>query len=159
VKINQAGLDLIKSFEQCRLTAYADPGTGGEPYTIGWGHTGHGIYLGMQISQEQADLWLASDVAKFEECVDQVIMTPVTDNQFSACVSLAYNIGVRNFSGSTLVKKHKAGDFNGAAGEFVRWNKAAGKVMLGLRRRRAAEQALFRGMNGDQAIAMGAAVN
>ena len=143
MKINQAGLDLIKSFEQCRLTAYPDPGTGGDPWTIGWGTTGPNVYPGLQISQEQADLWLAADVAKFEECVDQVIMTPVTDNQFSALCSLAYNIGCGAFQKSTLVKDINAGDVAKAATEFERWNRAGGKELAGLTRRRRAERALF----------------
>ena len=143
MNINQSGIDLIKSFESCRLTAYPDPGTGGEPFTIGWGHTGHGIYLGMQISQEQADLWLDDDIAKFEKCVEKVIMVPVTENQFSACVSLAYNIGCGAFQGSTLIKMLNAGDDMGASNQFMRWNKSGGKVMAGLTSRREAERALF----------------
>src|SRR3990167_4782932 len=143
VNINQAGIDLIKSFESCRLTAYPDPGTGGEPYTVGWGHTGHGIYNGMQISQEQADLWLAEDVAKFETCVQKALAVNVTDNQFAALCSLAYNIGCGALQGSTLMRLLNAGDDLGAAEQFLRWDKSGGAVMAGLTRRREAERALF----------------
>lgn len=143
MNINEAGVALIKRFEGCRLRAYPDPATSGAPWTIGYGTTGPNVYEGLQISQEQADMWLVEKLAEFEKCVNKVIFIPVTDNQFSACVSLAYNIGCRNFQGSTLVKKLNAGDDIGAADEFLKWNKAAGNVMAGLTKRREAERELF----------------
>jgi len=143
MKTNQAGLDLIKQFESCRLIAYPDPGTGGDPWTIGWGTTGPNVYAGLQISQEQADLWLAEDVSRFEICVGKAIIVPVTDNQFAACVSLAYNVGCAAFQRSTLVKRINSEMFDEAAEQFMLWNRSGGKVMAGLTRRRAAERELF----------------
>lgn len=145
MKINEEGLALIKSFESCRLTAYPDPGTGGEPFTVGWGHTGPEVFKGMIIPRDQADAWLAEDVAKFERCVERALTVKVTDNQFSACVSLAYNIGCVAFQRSTLVRLMNQGDEDKAADEFLKWNKSGGQVMRGLTRRREAERSLFLG--------------
>ena len=142
MKIAQAGKSLIQSFEQCRLSAYPDPGTGGEPITIGWGHTG-GVKLGDTCTQEEADSWFATDLASFEDCVNDALEKEPTQNQFDALVSLAYNIGCKAISGSTLVRLLNSGDIDGAASQFARWNKAGGKVMNGLTRRREAERALF----------------
>lgn len=139
--INKAGTDLVKSFESCRLTSYPDPGTGGDPWTIGWGHTG-GVRPGQVISQDMADTMLLRDLAKFEDGVARLIKVPVTSNQFSACVSFAYNCGLENFAGSTLLKKINGGDPS-ASQEFSKWVNANGKVMAGLVKRRAAEKALF----------------
>lgn len=140
------GIALIASFEGCRLKAYPDPGTGGDPWTIGFGATGPGIKAGVVWTQEQADARLKSDLARFEKAVTTAISgKPTTQGQFDALVSFAFNCGVTNLLNSTLLRKHCAGDFAGAAKEFARWNKAAGKVMAGLTRRRAAEAALYKG--------------
>lgn len=137
---------IIKEFEGCKLTAYPDPGSGGDPWTIGWGATGEGIHKGVTWTQAQADTRLMADVTKFSNTVNGLIGDgATTDEQRAAMISLAYNIGKGNFTSSTLLRKHKAGDYAGAAAEFSRWNKAAGKVMAGLTRRRAAEAALYRG--------------
>lgn len=142
--VNKAGLDLMKEFEGCKLTAYPDPATGGEPWTIGFGHTG-GVKKGDVWTQAKADSVFADDVSKFADGVAKLICAaPTTSNQFSAMVSLAFNIGLGNFKESTLLRMHKDGDYSGAAGQFIRWNRAAGKVMAGLTRRREAEAALYR---------------
>lgn len=139
--IGDAGLALIKEFEGLSLKAYPDPATGGEPITIGYGHTG-GVKLGDEISESKAAQLLFADTKRFSDEV--AAKAPVaTQNQFDAMVSLAYNVGVANFGSSTLLKKHNAGDYTGAQNEFVRWNRAAGKVMAGLTRRREAEAALY----------------
>lgn len=138
-----AALMVIKRWEGCKLTAYPDPGTGGDPWTIGWGSTGPGIAKGVKWSQEQADARLASDVDRFMAGVSKALTRTPTPNQLGAMTSLAYNIGVSAFSGSTLVKKFNAGDIKGAAAEFDRWNRAGGKVMQGLSNRRADERKLF----------------
>ncbi|MCB4863291.1 lysozyme [Sphingobium sp. PNB] len=143
--VSKAGLALIKSFEGLSLKAYPDPATGGEPITIGYGHTG-GVKLGTVWTQAQADNALADDVSRFANGVAKLIGdAPTTQGQYDAMVSLSYNVGLGNFGSSTLLKKHKAGDHAGAAAEFARWNKAAGKIMAGLTRRRAAEAAMYRG--------------
>lgn len=144
--ISEKGLALIKSFEGCELTAYPDPGTGGDPWTIGWGHTGPEVRKGLVWTQAQADAALAKDVSRFSAAVDAALRgAPTTQGQFDAMVSLAYNIGIKAFVESTLLRFHKAGDIVGAAAQFARWNKAAGRVLAGLTRRRAAEAALYRG--------------
>ena len=144
-------LALIKQFEGCKLTAYPDPGTGGKPWTIGWGSTtdtyGHSIAEGTRWTQQQADQRLATHVMEFARGVDDALAgAPVTAAQKGALVSLAYNIGVGALTSSTLLKKHKAGDYAGAADQFLVWNRAGGKVMQGLANRRAAEARVYKGL-------------
>jgi lysozyme len=136
---------LIKKFEGCRLEAYPDPATGGDPWTIGWGATGAGIKKGLRWTQAQADDRLALDVDRFMRGVRSVLREEATDSELGAMTSLAYNIGASAFSNSTLLKLFNAGDRAGAAIQFDRWNKAGGKVMAGLVKRRAAERKAFEG--------------
>lgn len=147
MKTNKAGIDLIKSFEGCRLKAYPDPATGGEPYTIGWGLTSAAgiikVTPGLRITQEQADAYLVQSLSKYEEAVSKALKVAPTANQFSACVSLCFNIGPGAFAKSSVARKFNAGDMAGAAKSFLLWNRAAGKVMAGLTRRREAEKKLF----------------
>lgn len=140
MKINDAGLDLIKSFETCRLKTYLD--AVGIP-TIGWGHTGDIAQIGREIDQATADAILCEDLETAEQGVEKRLKVKISENQFSALVCLTYNIGVSNFGSSTLLKLLNKGDFQGAAGEFERWNKSQGKALAGLTRRRKAERALF----------------
>lgn len=143
MKTNEEGVALIKDFEGCVLKAYPDPGTGGEPWTIGVGHTG-GVKPGDRITEAQAMDMLRQDLVKFERYVtDALDGYPATANEFSAMVSLCFNIGPANFRKSSVLKNHKRGDKAAAAGAFKLWNKAAGKVLNGLTRRRAAEAALY----------------
>lgn len=142
MQTSKTGRQFIKGFEQLRLKAYPDPGTGGKPWTIGWGHT-KGVMQGDRITQEQAEQFFSDDLAVFELTVNSAIKRPMTQNQFDAMVSLAFNIGGPNFAQSTLVKKFNAGDVQGAADEFPKWRKAAGEVMPGLVKRRAAEREMF----------------
>lgn len=139
----ESALRLIKEFEGCKLTAYPDPGTGGEPWTIGWGSTGQGIGPGVVWTQATADARLAQDVQRFADGVKSKIKVPVSPNQLGALISLAYNIGLSAFGGSTLLRKLNAGDYSGAQTQFSRWNRAGGRVMRGLSRRRAAEAKVF----------------
>lgn len=145
MKLSQAGKDLIKSFEGLELRAYADPATGGAPYTAGYGHTGSDVKPGMKVTQAMADAWFDKDVQKFEEGVSALLKVTTKQAQFDAMVSLAYNIGLGNFSKSTLLKKHNAKCWSCAAGQFLVWNRAAGKAMNGLTRRRNAERAMYLG--------------
>ncbi|HYJ83206.1 MAG TPA: lysozyme [Allosphingosinicella sp.] len=148
---SQACTKLIQEFEGCAkkqpdgtFTAYPDPGSGGDPWTIGWGSTGPDIKKGVVWTQQQCDDRFASHLDEFAQKVSKLLgNTPTTQSQFDAMVSFAYNVGVGNLAASTLLKKHKAGDHKGAALEFARWNKAAGKVLPGLTRRRSAESALY----------------
>lgn len=133
----------IKGFEQCRLTAYLP--TANDVPTIGWGTT-KGVKLGMVWTQAQADAAFAADLGRFGvEVADMIGTAPTTQNQYDAMVSLAYNIGVTAFDGSTVRRQHKAGNYAAAADAFLLWNKQAGKVLNGLTRRRAAERAMYLG--------------
>lgn len=141
------GIALIKQFEGCSLTAYPDPGTGGAPWTIGYGWThqvdGKPVKPGMKIDQDTADRLLKTGLVSYENDVMKLVKVKLTQGQFDALVSFAYNVGSRSLSTSTLLKKLNDGDAKGAADEFPRWNKAGGKVMSGLTRRREAERAMF----------------
>ena len=136
--INAAGLRLIKRWESLRLEAYTCPA--GVP-TIGYGHT-RGVRLGDVIDEPRAEALLLADIENFEAGVHRLLKVPLTENQFSALVSLAFNIGLHAFGGSTLLKRLNAGDLL-CADEFMRWNKAGRQVLNGLTARRFAERALF----------------
>lgn len=144
---SEKGIRLIKQFEGCRLTAYPDPGTGGDPWTIGYGWThpidGKPVKPGMTIDQETADRLLKTGLVSYENDVLKLVRVKLTKGQFDALVSFAYNVGSRALSTSTLLKKLNAGDIKGAADEFLRWNKAGGKEMPGLTKRRKAEREVF----------------
>ena len=146
MKISSRGLELIKDFEGFSSTAYLCPA---KIPTIGWGNTfyedGTKVKLGDQISKTDA-LKLLEVVANrdFADKKYSAIKVPVTQNQFDAMVSLAYNIGVGNFLKSTLLKKLNLKDYIGASNEFLKWNKSGGKELLGLTRRRKREQDLFK---------------
>lgn len=146
MKISSKGLELIKEFEGFSANAYLDVV---KIPTIGWGNTfyadGRKVKLGDQISKTDA-LELLEFVANkyFADKIFPLIKVEVNQNQFDAMVSLAYNIGVGAFSNSTLLKRVNAKDFIGAANEFLRWNRAGGKVLLGLTRRRKREYELFK---------------
>ncbi len=146
-QINEAGLNLIKEFEGCSLTAYPDPGTGGQPYTIGYGHTGsvngHEVEMGMTITQGTADDLLEQDVNNFAVGVNEMVDRDLTPNQFAALVSLAYNIGLGAFRDSTVLRLVNEGDFQGAAQAFGMWVNGGDGPLPGLVRRRAAEAKLF----------------
>lgn len=141
--VNDAGVRLVQEFEGCKLEAYPDPGTGGEPFTIGWGSTGPDIGPGTVWTQEEADARFLDDLTKFGDGVDRLVRVPLTDNQFAALVSFAYNVGLGALAGSTLLRKLNAGDYQGAADQLPRWNKGGGRVLPGLVRRRARERELF----------------
>lgn len=145
--ISEKGIRLIKQFEGCSLTAYPDPGTGGDPWSIGYGWThpvdGKPVERGMTIDQITAERLLKTGLVGYENDVLKVVRVKLTQGQFDALVSFAYNVGSRALSTSTLLKKLNAGDIKGAADEFLRWNKAGGKVMPGLTNRRKAERDVF----------------
>ncbi len=151
------GLAILQYFESCRLEAYWD--SDGKVWTIGWGDTGPDVVKGLRITQAEADERLQRRLAReFVPGVMNALTRPVTQAQLDAMVDLSYNIGVSAFQGSTLVRLFNAGDQVGAAEQFPRWNKSGGKVLLGLRRRRAADRARFLGASGAEAIKTGAAI-
>ena len=153
-RIGPSGIALIKRFEGCArrcgdgmIAAYPDPASGGDPWTIGWGATGAGIGPGTVWSQAQCDARLEADLERYAAEVAAALGgAPTHQLQFDAMVSFHYNTGA--IRRATLTRRHKAGDYAAAQGEFARWNRAAGQVMRGLVRRRDAEAALYkRGMN------------
>lgn len=150
-RIGGAGTRLIKGFEGCarrrrdgKIEAYPDPATGGHPWTIGWGATGKGIGPGTVWTQAECDARLERDLTRYAAEVDAAIgNAPTTQAQFDAMVSFHYNTGA--IGRATLTKRHKAGDYAGAAREFDKWVFAAGRRMRGLERRRAEERKLYEG--------------
>jgi lysozyme len=139
-KINEAGLELIEKYEGFSLRAYPDPGTGAEPYTIGWGHTAN-VHPGFAINKAQAVTFLENDLQNAEAEVEKLVEVDLSPNQFAALVSFQYNTGA--LAGSTLLKMLNQKNFMGAAGQFGAWVYADGQVLQGLVARRAAEKALF----------------
>jgi len=144
MQTSDKGIALIKEFEGCKLTAYQDSvGV----WTIGYGWTqpvdGKPIRAGMTIKQETAERLLKTGLVSYESDVSRLVKVGMTQGQFDALVSFTYNLGARSLSTSTLLRKLNAGDYTGAAAEFMSWNKAGGKVLNGLTRRREAERALF----------------
>lgn len=139
MQISNAGLDLIKQFEGLYLKAYRCPA--GVP-TIGYGHTA-GVAMGQTITQQQADDYLRRDVRQFERAVARLATVPLTQGQFDALVSFAFNLGEGALARSTLLRLLNEGKYTEAALQFGRWVKGGGKELPGLVRRRAAERALF----------------
>lgn len=147
--IGATGLALIKRFEGCakrrsdgRFEAYPDPGSGGDPWTIGWGATGHGIVRGTIWTQAECDARLERDVIRFAREVSRALGSAQTNqSQFDALVSFHYNTGA--IAKATLTKLHKAGQFAAAQAEFAKWVHAGGRRLSGLVRRRAAEASLY----------------
>lgn len=137
MQISEKGLALIKEFEGLRLEAYQ---CSADVWTIGYGHTA-GVRKGDVITKATADRMLADDVSEFESAVNNAVTAPLTQNQFDALVSLAFNIGATAFKNSTLVKKLNLR--HDAADEFLRWRYVNRVESPGLRRRREAERALF----------------
>ncbi|BAP28949.1 lysozyme [Edwardsiella piscicida] len=137
-------LKLIREFEGCRLEAYKCPAG---KLTIGYGWTrpvdGVPIHAGMKITKETAERLLKVGADEYGREVSSALRVSVSQSQFDALVSFAYNFGLPVLSGSTLLRKLNAGDYAGAAAEFPRWNKSKGKPLPGLTRRREAERCLF----------------
>lgn len=138
-KINKAGIELIKKYEGLRTEAYLCPAG---VWTIGYGHT-KGVVKGMKITPYEAEELLREDLEFFERGVFAMLEVAVTDGEFAALVSLAFNIGLTALQKSTLIRLLNEGDYEKAADQFLRWNKAGGKTLLGLTERRKAERELF----------------
>jgi lysozyme len=161
LRISPVGLALIKSFESLRLRAYDDatgkdvpPGSRAKGIlTIGYGHTGPDVFVGQIITPLQAEALLATDLAEVERGVNRLVSVDLTQYQFDALVSFAFNCGLdidvdtraEGLGDSSLLRYVNAGKFDLAYNEFPKWNKDNGKVLAGLVRRRAAERTLFAG--------------
>jgi len=141
-RTNQNGLLLIKSFEGLRLKAYRDAvGI----WTIGYGTT-RGVQPGMEITERQAEEFLQADLARFEQAINGAVKAPINDNQFAALVSFTYNVGSGALRSSTLLRLLNGKEnVRAVADQFPRWNRAGGRVLAGLTRRRQAERSLFLG--------------
>lgn len=147
MKISETGIGLIKLSEGCILKPYL---CSAKVPTIGYGSTRYesGKRVSMQdpsISLEQAERMLVNDLDRTVKGVSTFVTTKLKQSQFDALVSLAYNIGLEAFKGSTLLRKLNAGDYSGASAEFARWNRAGGRVLAGLSNRRERERAMFCG--------------
>jgi lysozyme len=165
MKVSDDGLALIQAFEGCHrpvpsrpgfFKAYKDPiGV----LTIGWGHTNNHApaFTADDVwSQEKCDEVLRADLGTFERAVGKHVNVPLSQHQFDALVSFAYNCGEGNLKKSTLLKKVNARDFKAAAAEFAKWNKAGGKELPGLTRRRRAESRMFAGAVQEALLVAGA---
>lgn len=142
MELSTNGLNLIKSFEGVRLTAYKAVSTE-EHWTIGYGHYGEDVREGQTITKAQADKFLKADVARFENAVNKNVKVALNQNQFDALVSFTYNCGEGALKRSTLLQLLNQGKYGEAAEQFDLWNKSGGKVLNGLVKRRAKEKALF----------------
>jgi lysozyme len=139
-KYSANGLALTEKFEGLRLDAYQDSvGV----WTIGYGHTGPDVHPALTITQEQAEILLAADIAWAAACVNKAVKSSINQNQFDALVDFTFNLGCASLVQSSLLRLVNAGDFAGAAQQFLRWNKAKGQVLRGLTLRRQAEMDLF----------------
>lgn len=147
------GLALIKTFEGLKLQSYLCPAN---VWTIGYGHTSAAgppkVYEGMVITKSEAESILRRDLRKYEEAVDQTIKVPLKQNQFDALVSFCYNIGPGAFASSTLAKKLNRKEYDAVPAELMKWNKAGGKELPGLTRRRRDEAKLWRGIDASQPV-------
>ena len=139
MKCSLEGLALIKKFEGCRLKAYR---CSANVLTIGYGHTG-GVQENDVISQPEADKLLEEDIAKFEDYVSDNVIVELNQGQFDALVAWTFNLGPGNLRESTMLKKLNNQEYESVPFEMRRWNKAGGKTLDGLIRRREAESLLF----------------
>jgi lysozyme len=148
MRTSKRGLDLIKEFEGLRLTSYLCPA---KVWTIGYGHTSAAgeplVKRGMRITKARAEEILRADLATYEAGVLAAVSVPITQGQFDALVSFAYNCGVGALRKSTLLKRVNAKQFDRVPAEFMKWTRAGGKELPGLVRRRRAECALWRGVS------------
>lgn len=139
-KISEKGLKLIRDFEGCKLRAYRCPAG---VWTIGYGSTGAHVYEGLTITQEQAERLLLEDLERFEDAVNDLVKVPLTQSAYDALVSFAFNCGIGALETSTLLKMFNDGEYKAAADQLLRWDKAGGKALPGLTRRRQAERDLW----------------
>jgi len=138
------GIELIKEFEGLEEKAYPDPGTGGDPWTIGYGHTGPDVYPGLVISKSRAEELLVQDLRRFEDAVETLIDVELNQNEFDALVSFTYNVGEGALGDSTLRRRLNAEEDKCPVfqQELPRWVNGGNGPMPGLVRRREAEAKL-----------------
>lgn len=141
MKTSVEGLALIKKFEGLELEAYK---CAAGVWTIGYGHT-KDVQEGDVWSESHADHMLEVELEEFEGYINDNVTVALSQNQFDALVSWVYNLGPANLKASTMLKVLNSGDYEGVPAQIKRWNKAGGKVLKGLIRRREAEALLFIG--------------
>jgi len=139
---SRSGLQLTEHFEGCKLIGYLD--VKGIP-TNGFGHTGPDVYESQVITQEQANAWLLQDVQNAVNHVNSLVSVPLTQDEFNALIDFAFNCGCEAFAGSTMLRLLNAGDYKNSALEFTKWDKAGGRIVAGLLRRRISEEEEFNG--------------
>lgn len=142
LKISDKGIELITSFEGLRLKTYR---CAAGVLTIGYGHTGPGVVEGLSITKEEAVELFKRDISRFEEGVSRAVVIALQQHEFDALVSLAYNIGLGAFRGSTLLRMLNEQNRTRAADEFLKWNKVKGVEAKGLTARRRKERDVFLG--------------
>jgi len=143
MKTSGIGIHLIKMFESFRSEPYL---CDGGKWTNGWGHTKGVTKKTKPVTTAEAEINLLDDLLDSEDAVNRLVKVPLHQSQFDALVSFTFNLGANALAGSTLLKKLNAGDYQAAADQFPRWNKAAGVVLRGLTKRRAAERSMFLGL-------------
>jgi lysozyme len=139
VNYSKTGNALTESFEGCRLSSYPDQ-TG--VWTIGYGHT-KDVHPGMFCTVAQAEQWLAEDIQWASDEVNKCVYVALSQGEFDALVDFTFNLGSSNFYHSSLLRLVNLGNLAAAANEFARWDRAGGKVVAGLLRRRLAEEGEF----------------
>ena len=142
METSSEGISLIQKFEGCELEAYQ---CSAGVWTIGYGHT-KGVVEGMTITKEQAEQMLVDELHEYENYINEYVTVALSQNQFDALVSWVYNLGPANLKASTMLKVLNSGKYEDVPSQMKRWNKAGGKVLEGLIRRREAEACLFKGM-------------
>ncbi len=148
LEITDPFVNLLTTFEGVKYKAYQDPvGI----WTIGVGFI-DGVKEGDTMTPEEVKDRLKKEVKRFEDAVNKHVHVPLTQYQFNALVSFAYNVGAGALAGSTLLQKLNEEDYDGSAKEFLRWNKAGGRVLKGLTRRRRCEKVMFNGGEWEEYI-------
>lgn len=144
MRTSDEGIALIKFYEGLRLKTYL---CSAGVLTIGYGHTGPDVRAGMTISEQEADDLLRKDLKRFEDGVESLVKVDLAEDEFSALVAFAFNVGLGNLKSSTLLRLLNNGDYSGAAAQFGRWAKAGGKTLPGLVKRRESESRMFQGLD------------
>jgi len=141
MKTSKEGVSLLKKFEGCKLRTYLDAV---DVPTIAYGRT-KDVKIGDICTQQQAEDWLEEELVEYEGYVEKAVTVPLEQNQFDALVSWTYNLGPSNLTRSSMLRVLNASDYDNVPEQIMRWNKAGGRVLAGLVRRREAEAEMFKG--------------
>ena len=141
MKTSEEGISLIKKFEGCKLEAYLDAV---DVPTIAYGRT-KDVKIGDICTQQQAEDWLEEELVEYEGYVNEAVKVELTQPQFDSIVSWTYNLGPSNLNRSSMLRVLNASDYDNVPEQIMRWNKAGGRVLAGLVRRREAEAEMFKG--------------